>query len=175
MKRHRIYARHRGVACENRLSIVLIRRSVRETLRLEGVDRPCEANVLITNDRVIQRYNREFRKIDKPTDVLSFPSIEFSPPGWADPGPGALDADTGLLYLGDIVLSSDRVRDQAIEYGFPIERETAYLTAHAALHLLGYDHIEASDKKKMRERERAIMKEMGLAPHPDEAQERIQS
>ena len=162
MTGYRIYARHSGVSISDRLSIPLIKRAVREALRLEGVDKPCEVSVLITNDQGIRGINREFRGIDEPTDVLSFPMIDFSPPGWTDPGPGAEDPDTGLIPLGEIVLSADRVIKQAHEHRQTRERETTYLTVHSVLHLLGYDHTdEAEGKRKMREREKLIMKGIG--------------
>jgi len=123
----------------------------------------CEVSVLITDDRGIQRINNEFRRIDEPTDVLSFPMIEFSPPGWAEPGSGAIDPDTLLTPLGEIVFSGERLLRQAREYGQTSERETAYLTVHSVLHLLGYDHVDEKEgKKTMRGREEQIMQEMGF-------------
>jgi probable rRNA maturation factor len=87
---------------------------------------------------------------------------EFSAPGWDSPGNDALEPDTGLLALGDIVLSAERVKEQAREYAQAFERETAYLTVHSVLHLLGYDHTdEAEQKEMMRAREKAIMRELG--------------
>ena len=160
---HKIYARHSGVAKPYRLSVPLIKRCIHEVLRFERADAPCEVSVLITDDRGIQKINREFRNIDEPTDVLSFPMQEISSPGWAAIDQEATDQETGLLPLGEIVLSAERVINQAREFGQSCERETAYLTAHAALHLLGYDHIdEAEGKKMMRERENSILKEMGF-------------
>jgi len=106
--------------------------------------------------------NRDFRGIDKPTDVLSFPMLVFSPPGWSDPGSDAVDPETGCIALGEIVVSAVRVREQAGEYGHSIDRETAYLTVHSVLHLLGYDHEDdAEAKKAMRSREEAIMQMIG--------------
>lgn len=155
---HRIYARHCGVKAEDRLSIPLIKRCIRAVLDLEGADMPCEVSVLITDDMGISGINHEFRGIDNPTDVLSFPMQEFSPPGWTPPDIRAVDPDTGLLPLGEIILSAERVGKQAYEYGQTQRRETAYLTVHSALHLLGYDHADEADGKKlMREREKQIM------------------
>jgi len=145
------------------LSIPLIKRCVLGVLHIERADAPCEVSVLITGDRGIQRINSEFRNIDEPTDVLSFPMQEFSSPGWAAIDREAADRETGLLPLGEIVLSAERVINQAREYGQSCERETAYLTAHAVLHILGYDHVdEAEGKKTMRERENSVLKEMGF-------------
>ena len=162
MTGHKVYARHSGVKKDDMLSVGLIKRVVRETLRLEGVDKPCEVSVLITNERKIRGINREFRGQDAPTDVLSFPMLELSKPGWSDPGEGAVDPGTCLIPLGEIVLSAERVVIQAREYMQTRERETAYLTVHSVLHLLGYDHVdEASGKRRMREREKLIMETIG--------------
>jgi len=117
--------------------------------------------VLITDDESIRKINLEFRNIDKATDVLSFPMLEFSPPGWTDPGFHAVDPETGLIALGEIVLSAEKVKKQAHLYNQTVERETAYLTIHSVLHLLGYDHLdEAKGKKQMREREKEILGEI---------------
>lgn len=162
MNDYRIYARHSGVKIDDRLPIPQIKKTIREALRIEGVDRPCEVSVLITDDCGIRRINAEFRGIDGATDVLSFPMQEFSFSGWADPGPGAADPETGLIPLGEIILSAERIRRQALEYGHSAERETAYLTVHSVLHLLGYEHVSFEEgKKEMRKREKAIMREIG--------------
>ena len=155
---HRIYARHSGVGAAHRLPIPLIKRCIRTALRLEGVDMPCEVSVLIADDRLLRELNSEFRGVDKATDVLSFPMHEFSPPGWARPGFGAAGTEAGALPLGEIVISAERIDNQAREYGQSRERETAYITVHSVLHLLGYDHIdEAEGKKQMRGREEEIL------------------
>ena len=163
MIRHKVYVRHNNTKDEYRLSLPLIRHCVQTALRLEGVDRRCEVSVYVTDDRDISEINRRFLGIYKPTDVLSFPMQEFSQPGWADPGTDAIDPETGLIPLGEIVLASQRVDKQAREYGHSREKETAYLTIHSVLHLLGYDHTdEAEGKKQMREREKEIIRELGL-------------
>ena len=158
MIRHRIYARHSGVGADERLDIPLIKRCLREALRLEGVDLPCEVSLLITDDEGIRDINREFRGFDKPTDVLSFPMQVFSPPGW-DPHCVDMTAPgTDVVMLGDIILSAPRVIEQAHEFSQSRERETAYLTVHSVLHLLGYDHVDGAEgKRHMREREKEIM------------------
>ena len=153
--KHKIYARHSG--SDTRLSIPLIKKAICETLRFEDVDMPCEISVLITNDAGIQALNRDFRGMDKPTDVLSFPVCDLIP-GQFSPPPGAIDPESDAMPLGDIILSGERVASQAEEYGHPLERETVYLTIHSVLHLLGYDHIDKSDKKIMREREENILR-----------------
>ena len=139
----------------------LIRRVIRTALAAEGVDFPCEVDVLLTNDSGIHAINREMRQVDRPTDVLSFPEFDLTPGQL----PGAEDADpgTGLVPLGDMVISMERVAAQAKEYGHSNRRELAYLTVHSVLHLLGYDHLdEGPQKAQMRAREDAIMAELGL-------------
>ena len=158
MIKHTVYTRHNGVAINDRLSIPLIKHCIRSALHYEGVDVTCEVSVLITDDRGIRKINKEFRGIDAPTVVLSFPMQEFIPAGWTAPAPGSLHPETGLLPLGDIILSAKRVEEQARKNSQSRERETAYLVIHSVLHLLGYDHIdEAEDKKQMRERENKIL------------------
>jgi len=161
MSRHKIYARHSGAAPDVRLNIPLIKRAVIASLRCEGVDLPCEVSVLITDDSSIRAINSEFRGLDKVTDVLSFPMIDFVPAGWAVPSDGDIDPDSGLVALGEIILSAQRVYEQAFEYNQSVERETAYLTVHSVLHLLGYDHVdEGEGKELMRARERAILAQL---------------
>ena len=147
-----------GVSDEKR---ALIRRVIRTALAAEGVGFPCEIDVLLTNDAGIHQINREMRQVDRPTDVLSFPEFELTPgelPTTEDADPG-----TGLVPLGDMVLSTERVAAQAKEYGHSNRRELAYLVVHSVLHLLGYDHLdEGAQKAQMREREEAIMAELGL-------------
>ena len=163
MIKHKIYARHSMVERADRLPITLIKNCIRASLDSEGVDMPCEVSVLITDDRVIREINLEYRGIDKPTDVLSFPMVNFSLPGWDNTALDAADPETGLTPLGEIVISAQRVAAQAIEYNQTPERELMYLTIHSVLHLLGYDHAdEAEGKKKMRKREEQIMHEMGI-------------
>ncbi len=139
-----------------------LRKVIRETLNAEGVDFPCEIDVRLTNDAVIQEINLEMRDVDQPTDVLSFPVFELQPgelPDESDADPG-----TGLVPLGDMVISMERVAAQAKEYGHANRRELAYLAVHSALHLLGYDHLdEGPMKAQMRAREEAILAELGIA------------
>ena len=139
-----------------------LRKVIRETLNAEGVDFPCEIDVRLTNDAVIQEINLEMRDVDRPTDVVSFPVFELQPgelPDESDADPG-----TGLVPLGDMVISMERVAAQAKEYGHANRRELAYLAVHSALHLLGYDHLdEGPMKAQMRAREEAILAELGIA------------
>ena len=148
-----------GAASEG--NCALIRRTIRTALAAEGVTVPCEVDVLLTDDEGIHAVNRETRGVDRPTDVLSFPAFDLRP----GEAPTEADADpaTGLVPLGDMCLSMERVKAQALEYGHSSRRELAYLVTHSVLHLLGYDHLdEGEEKARMRAREEAIMDELGL-------------
>ena len=139
----------------------LIRRTIRTALAAEGLTAPCEVDVLLTDDEGIHQINLDMRNVDRPTDVLSFPEFYLTP----EELPAAEDADpgTGLIPLGDMVLSMERVAAQAEEYGHSRQRELAYLVTHSVLHLLGYDHLdEGGMKQQMRGREEAIMALLGL-------------
>ena len=139
----------------------LIRRVIRTALAAEGVDFPCEVDVLLTGDSGIHAINLEMRGVDRPTDVLSFPALSLA----EGELPTQEDADpaTGLVPLGDMCLSMERVQAQAKEYGHSNRRELAYLVVHSVLHLLGYDHLdEGPEKARMREREDTIMEELGI-------------
>ena len=142
-----------------------LRRVIRTALTAEGVTLPCEVDVCLTDDEGIREINLEMRQVDRPTDVLSFPMFDFAPgepPTEADQD--LLDPATGLLPLGDMAISLERVQTQAAEYGHSRRRELAYLAVHSVLHLLGYDHLdEGPMKAQMRGREEAIMAELGLA------------
>lgn len=140
----------------------LIRRAVAAVLSAEGVDEPCEVNVLLTDDEGIRAVNRESRGVDAPTDVLSFPFGQLTP-GSFDPAACERSPDTGALYLGDMALSLPRCARQGEEYGHGFDHEVMYLAVHSALHLLGYDHLdEGEQKRRMRAREKEIMG--GLEP-----------
>lgn len=139
----------------------LIRKAIRTALASEGVDFPCEVDVSVTSDRGIHQINLDMRQVDRPTDVLSFPAFGLTPGEL--PGPEDADPATGLVPLGDMVISLERVQAQAKEYGHSNRRELAYLVVHSVLHLLGYDHLdEGPEKARMRAREDAIMGELGI-------------
>ena len=162
MKRHYIpvTADIPGAASES--NCAFIRKVIRTALAAEGVDFPCEVDVLLTNDSGIHAINREMRQVDASTDVLSFPEFDLTPGEL----PGAEDADpgTGLVPLGDMVISMEHVAAQAREYGHSNRRELSYLVVHSVLHLLGYDHLdEGPQKARMREREEAILGELGIS------------
>ena len=139
----------------------LLEETVNTALTLEGVALPCEVNILLTDDEGIQEVNRQMRGIDSPTDVLSFPAFDLRPGEL----PGTEDADpaTGLVPLGDMMISLEHAARQAKEYGHSNRRELAYLVVHSVLHLLGYDHMdEGPMKAQMREHEEKIMKALDL-------------
>ena len=135
----------------------LVRFAVEATLAYEEIARDLEVSVTFTDDEGIRKLNRNFRKIDRATDVLSFPLFDFE-------GDGDTLADELDDMLGDIVLSLERAVAQAEEYGHSFEREVAFLTVHSMLHLLGYDHeTSEEDELDMRRRQTAIMEMLGLA------------
>ena len=149
-----------------------IRKVIRTALAAEGIDFPCEVDVLLTSDAGIHAINRDQRGVDSPTDVLSFPAFDLEPgdphalKDSGDPPPllaDMADPGSGRVPLGDMVISMDRVTAQAKEYGHSNRRELAYLVTHSVLHLLGYDHLdEGPQKAQMREREEAILAELNL-------------
>lgn len=132
----------------------LITHAVRAAIALSGESRRCAVYVQLTDDPTIHRINRETRGVDRPTDVLSFP---LSAPGWEE-----IDPQSGALMLGDLIISMQRARQQAAEYGHSLAREAAYLAAHGTLHLLGHDHEQPDEKRRMRALEEAAMARLGL-------------
>lgn len=130
---------------------MLIRRAILETLRYEEKTGDFEVSVTFTDNAGIHELNRTYRNIDRPTDVLSFPQIDY---------------DAGELaegMIGDIVLSLERAKEQADEFGHSFERECAFLSVHSTLHLLGYDHeLSDEDDADMRARQSEVMNIMGL-------------
>ena len=127
---------------------ILVRNAIEATLAFEKVSAGCEVSVTFADNEGIRAINREYRQIDAPTDVLSFPLFEES---------------AGKKQLGDIVLSLERCAAQAEEFGHSFERECAFLTVHSTLHLLGYDHVNGEEEERdMRKRQTAIVEKMGL-------------
>ncbi|SHH65330.1 rRNA maturation RNase YbeY [Sporanaerobacter acetigenes] len=127
----------------------IINQVIEECLKEEGYSIDVEVSVSFVDNEEIRELNREYRNVDSPTDVLSFPMEEDS-----------LGLFTPLL--GDIVISLERALEQSKEYGHSFEREIAYLTAHSMFHLLGYDHMTNEDKKVMREKEKSVMKTLKI-------------
>ena len=136
---------------------MLTRRAVEAVIEHEQYNNACEVSVTYTDNEGIHALNQQYRKIDSPTDVLSVPLMDFS--GESDEPV----ADEPVVSLGDIVISLERAREQAEEYGHSFEREVAFLTVHSMLHLLGYDHETGEeDEQDMRARQRAVMETLGL-------------
>lgn len=124
-----------------------------------------EVNVLVTDDLAIREINQEQRGIDRATDVLSFPTAEYEVPGGFDILESAKDCfhpETGELLLGDIVISGDRVWEQAESYGHSVEREFAFLVVHSLLHLTGYDHMGEAEAAVMEKTQADILECLGI-------------
>ena len=124
-----------------------------------------QVELLLTNNAEIQRINNEFRGIDRPTYVLSFPIIEYDSPAdfsSVEEDDSNFDLETGELILGNIVISKEKVIAQAEEYGHSVKREFAFLIAHSMLHLLGYDHMEDGERLVMEEKQRNILDNLGI-------------
>ncbi len=120
----------------------------------------CEVNLLITYNNEIQTLNSEIRGIDSPTDVLSFPAIEFDKPAdfsKVEDNDFNFNPESGELVLGDIIVSYDKVIQQAKEYNHSETREFAFLVAHSMLHLFGYDHINDDERKSMESDQESIL------------------
>ncbi|HBT63316.1 MAG TPA: rRNA maturation RNase YbeY [Ruminococcaceae bacterium] len=134
---------------------LLIRRCCHAALELESFQGSAEIGVSIVDDDQLRQINNEYRNIDSSTDVLSFPMGEN---GNYDKNP-----ETGAYILGDVVLSIERAKEQAEQFGHSLQREIGYLVVHSVLHLLGYDHVDGGlESVRMREREEAIMTSVGL-------------
>ncbi len=154
---HEVYISREVVGLGHNESAGLIKKAVNMALEAEGIDVPCIISVMLTDDEGIQTINREFRGVDRATDVLSFPLNELVP-GEFDAEMCEQDMDTGAVMLGDMMISVPRCEAQGEEFGHGYKREIMYLTVHSVLHLLGYDHIDEGEMKaQMRAREKAIM------------------
>lgn len=124
-----------------------------------------EVNLLLTMNDEIQEMNQNFRQIDRATDVLSFPMIDYEEAGNFDFLEDVMDAfhpESGELMLGDIVISKEKVISQAEEYGHSIEREYAFLIAHSMLHLFGYDHMEEEERIVMESKQKEILEQLQI-------------
>lgn len=123
-------------------------------------------NLLLTNNEGIRAYNKEYRQLDKETDVLSFPNLDFEKAGDFSMAQANeadyFDPDSEELMLGDIVISVDRVKEQAIEYGHSELREFAFLSAHSMFHLCGYDHMTDEEADVMEQKQEKILQQLGF-------------
>ena len=135
-------------------------------LDYESCPYEAEVNCILTDNDSIQQINKEQREIDRPTEVLSFPMIEYVEPACFDDLEEQGDnfnPDTGELMLGDIVISLDKVKEQAESYGHSCKREFAFLFAHSMLHLMGYDHMIETEEKIMFSHQDAILEKLGIS------------
>ena len=134
-------------------------------LDYENCPYEAEVNVVLTDNQCVREINREYRGIDSPTDVLSFPMVEYETPSdfrhveemFAD----CFNPETGELMLGDIMISVDKAEEQADLYGHSLERELAFLTAHSMLHLFGYDHMDEAERAVMERKQEEILENRG--------------
>lgn len=135
-------------------------------LEAEGCPYKVQVNVLLTDNPGIREFNRQYRQIDKETDVLSFPNLEYETPGCfeipREQEADCFDPDSGELILGDIILSVDRIASQAEQYGHSLRRELAFLVAHSMLHLCGYDHMEPEEAAVMEQKQEQILTQLGI-------------
>ena len=130
-----------------------------------GCPYEAEVNLLLTTNEEIQKMNVEFRDIDRATDVLSFPMIDYEEAGafsFLEDDSSYFHPDTGELMLGDIVISKEKVLSQSEEYGHSVEREYAFLIAHSMLHLFGYDHMQDEEREKMEHMQREILERLNI-------------
>lgn len=140
-----------------------LRRCITQALRFQGVDVPCEINVLVTDNQGIRAINAASRQIDQATDVLSFPMFSLTPGQLPEDWSDYMDPETGRVPLGDMCISLERAMEQGQEFGHGVKREIGYLTVHSVLHLLGYDHLDDGPmKRQMRRQEETIMAQLLL-------------
>jgi len=157
--RHKIYISREKSGLGHRNAAKLIKKSINKALKAEKIDTRCTVSVLMTDDEGIHKANREFRNVDRATDVLSFPMNELKA-GEFDEALCEHDMRNGTVLLGDMMLSLEHCEAQGRELGHGFEREICYLTVHSVLHLLGYDHVDEGEMKaQMRAREKEIMED----------------
>ena len=155
--KHEVYISREVIGLGHNESAGLIKKAITMALDAEGIDVPCIISVMLTDDEGIHAINKEFRGVDRATDVLSCPMNELVP-GEFDEELCEHDMDTGAVLLGDMMISVPRCEEQGEEFGHGYKREIMYLTVHSVLHLLGYDHVDEGEMKaQMRAREKAIM------------------
>ena len=156
--------------CETDISLeldceALAKKVAQSVLELENCPYDSQVNLVLTDNSGIHEVNRQFRGIDAPTDVLSFPMIPFETPAdyqILDQDESFFDLDTEELLLGDIMISAERVISQAEDYGHSIKREFCFLVAHSMLHLLGYDHMVPEEAAIMEQKQEAALEKLGI-------------
>lgn len=149
-----------GIECEE-----IAKKVIEAALDYVGCPYEAEVNLMLTMNQQIHETNLEFRGIDRPTDVLSFPMLDYETPGefdFLEERPDCFDPETGELALGDIMISKEKVVEQAEEYGHSILREYAFLIAHSMLHLTGYDHMEEEERVVMEQKQKEIMERLNI-------------
>ncbi len=144
----------------------MAKKVVEACLDYEDCPYESEVSILLTDNEQIRQINQEFRDIDAPTDVLSFPVIEYNTPGdFSELEEAAITyfhPETGELLLGDIVISIDRAKSQAEEYGHSLMREMAFLIAHSMFHLFGYDHMEEEERRLMEDKQKDVLNKLQI-------------
>jgi len=138
----------------------IITRVIHEAVDYEGCPYECTVSVILTDNKGIHEINKEQRQIDAPTDVLSFPMIDYFEAGnfdFLEEDEFAFEPESGELLLGDIIISLDKVKEQAVAYGHSEQRELAFLVAHSMLHLFGYDHMVDDERIIMEEKQEEIL------------------
>ncbi len=133
------------------------------TLKHFGLEDAFEVEITIVGEKRIRSINRDTRNVDRVTDVLSFPMVEFRFPFKKENYPHAIDLDTGKVILGELILCEKRAREQAIKYNHSYQREVGFLVLHGLLHLLGFDHIEKDDEVIMMKHAEEILKGLNLS------------
>ena len=147
--------------------INIINEVCEQSLKAEEMNVPYQISLLFVDNEEIREINRDTRGMDKATDVLSFPMLEYPKDKvfkdvYKDTKFNEIYLDGDELVLGDMVLSLERAKEQSIEYNHSFNREVCYIVVHSILHLLGYDHMEDEEKKRMREREEEILGNLNI-------------
>ena len=143
----------------------IITKVVNTALDTEDCPYDIELNVILTDNKEIKEINNNYREIDNATDVLSFPMVDYTVPSdfsHLEDDDTYFNPETGELLLGDIIISVEKVMEQASEYGHTLERELAFLTAHSMMHLFGYDHMTEEERILMEERQELVLKTLGI-------------
>ena len=144
----------------------LLREAMEAVLELEACPYDASLEVVLTDNEAIREVNREARGLDKPTDVLSFPMAFYDAPAdfsGLEEQDDVFDPDSGEYMLGSMMISCEKVKSQALEYGHSEKREFAFLAVHSLLHLLGFDHIEEEDRLLMEDEQKRIMNFLGIS------------
>lgn len=148
----------------------IIRQVVEKAVDYEKCPYEIEVNVVLTDNEAIHEINKEYREIDRPTDVLSFPMIDYEKPSDFDALEALFDEnpedyfnpDSGELILGDIIISVEKVMEQALSYNHSEKRELAFLVAHSMMHLFGYDHMEEEERITMETKQNDVLNLLGI-------------